>query len=258
MKDKIIVIEDEVNVRENIVTLLKEEGYAAYPAENGYDGIELIKNSDPDLVLCDIIMEGIDGYDVLKITRNIIDKPVPFIFLTAKVDSTDLRKGMELGADDYLFKPFKVRELLAAVKTRLINQQKNEKYYSSPKENSNTEKVDNKEKNYKFQDKILLKIGNEPKFISIKDIKVILAENQYSKIILSNNNSFLLKKSLNKWENNLPSEHFLRIHRSTIINTDFINNIESWFKNTYKIKIKGLAKDFIISRRNAAKLKLFL
>ncbi|MHB8906941.1 MAG: response regulator transcription factor, partial [Melioribacteraceae bacterium] len=117
---KILVIEDEKDIREVINALLTEEGYAVYSAKNGKDGIELAKNEIPNLIICDIMMPGMDGYTVLKeLSKNSSTKSIPFIFLTAKVERNDLRFGMELGADDYLFKPFKSEELLKSISSRL-------------------------------------------------------------------------------------------------------------------------------------------
>lgn len=129
---KILAIEDEPAVRENLVDLLEAEDFEAIAAENGRQGIELAKGELPDLILCDVMMPELDGYDVLQALRkNPNTASIPFIFLTAKADKGDTRKGMELGADDYLTKPFNRQELLAAIATRLdkhnTNQQTTQK-----------------------------------------------------------------------------------------------------------------------------------
>ncbi len=253
MKKRLVVIEDDKIVRENILIILTEEGYEVNSADNGYAGLELIKKENPDLVICDIMMEGISGYDVLKLVREVMEKPVPFIFLTAKIDSEDLRKAMELGADDYLHKPFKSLELLKAIQSRLNKMEMTQHYFSAAKERNEEEKK--KEKKYHLDDKILIKINNEPQFIILKTIKVISAENQYSKIFLENKKDFQIKRSLNAWEKMLPEKTFVRIHRSTIINIKYIENIQKWFKNSLKVKIVGIEEDFIISRRYSSKLK---
>ncbi|NOR86745.1 MAG: response regulator [Bacteroidales bacterium] len=117
---KILVIEDTANVRENICEILETEEYEVHSAENGKLGLELAANIQPDLVLCDIMMPVMDGYEVLKeMRKNIATSTVPFIFLTAKNTRTDQRAGMELGADDYIPKPFTIEELLGAVSMRL-------------------------------------------------------------------------------------------------------------------------------------------
>ena len=120
---KILVIEDEQVVRDNIVELLATEGYETVAAENGHVGITWAWEHKPDLIVCDVMMPELDGYEVLKLLR---EEPttalMPFIFLTAKADKTHLRQGMELGADDYLTKPFSKKDLLGAIAARLKKQ----------------------------------------------------------------------------------------------------------------------------------------
>ncbi len=116
----VLAIEDETDIREIIVEILTEEGFEVLEAENGQQGVKLAIDRVPDLVVCDISMPELDGYGVLKRLReNPQTKMTPFIFLTAKVTKDDLREGMNLGADDYLTKPFSVAELLGAVEARL-------------------------------------------------------------------------------------------------------------------------------------------
>lgn len=117
---KILVIEDDYNIRSNICEILTSEGYNTLQAENGQVGLKIISSQLPDLIICDIMMPGLNGFEVLEETRKYrITAPIPFIFLTAKVEPENLRKGMNLGADDYLFKPFHIQDLLDSVKTRL-------------------------------------------------------------------------------------------------------------------------------------------
>ena len=120
---KIIVLEDELSIRENIVELLEDEGYLVFEASNGQDGIALAMEKTPHLIISDVMMPVLDGYGVLKAVRA--HPPLattPFIFLTAKADKPDFRIGMELGADDYLTKPFTQEELLQAIASRLSRQ----------------------------------------------------------------------------------------------------------------------------------------
>ena len=117
---KIAVIEDEVIVRETIIERLTEAGYHVLSAENGLLGIDLIREQQPDLVLCDIMMPNLGGFGVLEyIRKDPATSLIPFIFLSALSDKTDLRKGMLSGADDYITKPFTKEELLNAVAVRL-------------------------------------------------------------------------------------------------------------------------------------------
>ncbi|MCY7355956.1 MAG: response regulator [Rudanella sp.] len=116
----ILLIEDNDEIRENTAEILELTGYTVLTAENGKIGVEKALATQPDLVICDIMMPVLDGYGVLHIfNKNPQLSGVPFIFLTAKTERMDFRKGMELGADDYLTKPFAESELLSAIEGRL-------------------------------------------------------------------------------------------------------------------------------------------
>ncbi|MGB3404405.1 MAG: hybrid sensor histidine kinase/response regulator [Microcoleaceae cyanobacterium] len=120
---KILVIEDELDVREIILDILYEEGYIAQGAENGEVGLKLALEIIPDLIICDVMMPKMDGHEVLKKTReNSKTATIPFVFLTAKATREDLRQGMNLGADDYLTKPFRRDELLNTILSRMKKQ----------------------------------------------------------------------------------------------------------------------------------------
>jgi two-component system, sensor histidine kinase and response regulator len=120
---KILIIEDEDTIRENIKTLLCTENFIVAEAEDGRVGIQMALEEHPDLILCDVMMPEVDGYEVLsEIRLHSATQLTPFIFLTAKITKEDVRMGMDLGADDYLTKPFSKKDLLSAVTTRLAKQ----------------------------------------------------------------------------------------------------------------------------------------
>jgi DNA-binding NarL/FixJ family response regulator len=117
---KILVIEDEPEMRRNLTTVLRLEQFRPLPAENGRIGIELAKKEKPDLILCDVMMPELDGYGVIAVLRADQETAaMPFIFLTAKGEKPDIRAGMNLGADDYLTKPVTKHDLLDAINSRL-------------------------------------------------------------------------------------------------------------------------------------------
>ena len=129
---KILVIEDQEIIRENIVKLLKAEGFDVTGAENGAQGLNAAVSNLPDVILCDVMMPELDGYGVLVALRsNPVTATVPFVFLTGKADRSEMRQGMELGADDYLTKPFTKAELVGAISSRLKKQEAvAEKYHT--------------------------------------------------------------------------------------------------------------------------------
>jgi DNA-binding NarL/FixJ family response regulator len=117
---KILVIEDEPEMRRNITALLRYHDYQPIEAENGRVGVALAQREKPDLVLCDVMMPELDGHGVLQaLQQNAELALIPFIFLTAKGEKDDLRSGMDLGADDYLTKPVANAELVRAIEARL-------------------------------------------------------------------------------------------------------------------------------------------
>lgn len=122
---RILVIEDDPTVRKLILKFLQSEGFEVMSAENGSSGIELAQMQEPDLIVCDVMMPECNGYEVLeRLQTDPATARIPFIFLTAKIDKADLRHGMDLGADDYLTKPFQRHELINAVTARLAKQAK--------------------------------------------------------------------------------------------------------------------------------------
>ena len=117
---RLLLIEDNNEIRENTAEILELGGYAVETAENGKVGVEKALLNKPDLIICDVMMPVLDGYGVLHLLNvNPELKGIPFIFLTAKAERGDFRKGMEMGADDYVTKPFSDIELLSAIESRL-------------------------------------------------------------------------------------------------------------------------------------------
>ncbi len=128
---KIVVIEDNNDIRDSIVEILELANYEVILAKNGIEGVALAISEVPDLILCDIMMPDLDGYGVLYLlAKNTTTSSIPFIFITAKSERADLRKGMEMGADDYLVKPFGRLELLNAIEIRLNKKLKEQQFYS--------------------------------------------------------------------------------------------------------------------------------
>jgi len=128
----LLLIEDNNEIRENTAEILQLAGYTVSTAENGKKGIEIALQNKPDLIVCDVMMPVLDGYGVLHlINKNPDLSGIPFIFLTAKAERNDFRKGMEMGADDYITKPFSDIELLNAVESRLLKIELLKKEYQS-------------------------------------------------------------------------------------------------------------------------------
>lgn len=120
----VLLIEDDLALRENTAELLELSNYSILTAPNGKVGIQLAKEKKPDIIVCDIMMPEVDGYGVLEeLSRDDATKHIPFIFLSAKTEHKEIRKGMDLGADDYLTKPFEEEDLISAIESRLAKAQ---------------------------------------------------------------------------------------------------------------------------------------
>jgi CRP-like cAMP-binding protein len=139
MSKKVLIIEDNNDIRENVIEVLELAGYEVFEANNGKTGVDLAIKNQPDIILCDIMMPELDGYGVLyMLNKNPQTATIPFIFLTAKAERIDMRKGMEMGADDYLTKPFDDMDLLSAIETRLRKKELQQNFYSKSLDQLNT------------------------------------------------------------------------------------------------------------------------
>jgi len=252
MKTKLLLIEDELDLADNIKSILELNEFDVTTARDGAMGITLAKQIIPDIIISDILMPNKTGYEVLEeLNKDEKTSHIPFIFLSAKVEHKDLRKGMELGADDYIFKPFHSKELISAVNARL----KRANLIKSKILDGNEENVNR----YKQDDNIILSINKNSNIIKVNKIIYIIAERQYSKVVITNGKSVLLRKSLLYWESILPSELFFRIHRNTIVNVQEVDSISKKSDGKYKVIMKNTRIEFEISRRYMKKIReLFL
>jgi CRP-like cAMP-binding protein len=167
-RKKILIIEDNQDIRENLVEILELSGYKTYDCENGKLGYDLAIHEKPDLIICDIMMPEMDGYALLHLIRkNEKTGNIPFIFLTAKTDRSDFRKGMELGADDFITKPFEDMELLNAIESRFKRNEVYQKAVESHKMHGN---IDFK--------KIFIDSGNPVKLLKKQ---ILFEEGKYAK-----------------------------------------------------------------------------
>jgi len=129
---KIVLIDDDNGILETTVDILELAGYKVFTANNGKEGITQIKSKKPDVILCDINMPKLDGYEVFRILNRMPETTsIPFIFLSANKNNNDIRKGMNLGAADYLTKPFKEIDLLDSIETRIERNNKLKNNYNS-------------------------------------------------------------------------------------------------------------------------------
>ncbi len=244
---KILIIEDELNIRSNLKEILEIKGFEAITASDGPEGIEMAKKHLPDIILCDIKMPGKDGYQVKKeLSNNDNTVSIPFIYLTAKAEITDIKYGMKLGADDYLIKPIKAAELVDSIENRI-------KRVEELRRNKPAEKKEKKRKAEK--DFILLERNGKPELVNISGISLITSNGNYSEVYTSEGKKYFVRKLLKAWEELLSESVFLRVHRKYIININFVTDIEKWFKRSLRVKITGYTEPIMVSERYAVKIK---
>lgn len=247
---KILAIDDDKDILKTLVQLLKLIGYIVVSTDNGVEAIELAKKELPDLIICDIALPVVDGYSILKtLGQNEQTASIPFIFLTAKTEVKDIRKGMEAGADDYILKPFTMEELITSINLRF---EKLDRIKSNYEE---LEHAQHSNKKLKRDSHLILNINNQPETVVVENIKIITSSDQYSSVQTIHNKKLLVRKSLNDWEDCLPEELFLRIHRSTIINLNFVEKFEKWFNGGFLVFMKEIKEPLEVSRRYRQKIK---
>ncbi len=262
---KVLIIEDNVDLAENLYLFLKELGYDTICAHNGDNGLKMIIEKNPDIILCDIMLPDISGYKLLSELKKLEERIMPiFIFLTAKTQRDDLRKGMTIGADDYITKPFTNDELLKSINTQLRKRSKilmrlnnspdnnRKNIFNSGQSNQGNDPVKTE---LKYNDHIFINDRKNPGFYLVKDILFIRSLKDYTRIYLTDDKKFLMRKPMIYWVKTLPNEQFLRIHRQTLINLNFIEKIEPLSSNRFSILMKNISKKLEVSQRHSNKIK---
>jgi len=249
---KILVIEDDCTLRLTIKELLETNNYEVFSASNGIEGIQLAKDTIPDLIVCDVMMPNLDGYKVLEsLKKEPLLFSTPFIFLTAKAEPSDIRNGMENGADDYLTKPFRAINLLKAIETRL------ERFSAILKQKDDSE-IKSKEPMKELlteNDRLFIDDKNKPHIIRVGDILWIKADGEYSIVCTIDNTKLFVRKLIKQWELQLPQNIFMRIHRSSIVNITYMEKIEMWTNRSFILLLKHTNEKFIVSQRYTQKIK---
>jgi DNA-binding LytR/AlgR family response regulator len=263
---RILVIEDNRELCENICSLLEKSKYLYSFASSGEGALQLLNQLKPDLILCDIMLPDMNGYSVLKKIKKMENVALPiFIFLTAKTQREDIRYGMELGAEDYITKPFTKDELLNSIKIQFEKREKlsmqlkdNEigpvkKGFAEKKSKNKFSTLTNTNSNY--EEYLFLRSKKESGLFMIDEIVAIKSLKDYSQIYVNGNKTFVLRKTMNEWEKKLSNKNFLRIHRQTIINLKYVDKIEPRSSNRFQVSILAINKKFDVSQRYSLRLK---
>ena len=214
---KILVIEDELNIREVLKDILDLAGYEVETASNGRSGFEAFSNNRPDLVLCDVNMPDLNGFDLLSaINQRFSDEVIPpFLFLTANVEPEDIRAGLNLGADDYITKPFDHREILQIIKLRL---DKRKKLMAESKDVSSA--VNQVSKDFVFN-KLALPSEEGLEIIPFENLIRVEADRAYCKFYLNDGRKIMVSKPMKEFEEKLIQNNFFKVHKSSIVNLEY-------------------------------------
>lgn len=234
-KHTAIIVDDERLARKALTTLINETGAIKIVGETDSvaNAVILAEHTNPDVIFLDIQMPGESGFDLL----DKIDPGIKIIFVTA-FDNFAIR-AFEVNAIDYLMKPVTPERLKTAIERIDIEQDKTK----TPKTRLTP------------GDRLFLMFTSHYIFLKIDTIIYILSSGDYSEVYISDGRHGLTNKPMNEWEERLPDNHFCRIHRSAIININYVTKIEDWFNNSFRVYLTGIEKPFIMSRRYAALIK---
>jgi len=230
-----IIVDDERLARKELRSMLAEHEIidVVGDAETVTQAAELVHAKKPDVLFLDIQLPGETGFDLLeKITHA-----CQIIFVTA-FDAYAIR-AFEVNALDYLLKPINPARLAQAIERLMIPDSAS----AAPA------------RALEYEDRLFIEVDERSRFLKVSDIIVISAMGDYSQIFSSDGQKSLVLKPLKDWEERLPAKHFTRIHRSTIINVDYVERVENWFNRSYRIHIRQLAEPLVMSRRYAARFK---
>lgn len=235
-KIKALIVDDERLARKELRSLLADfsEVEIIGEADSVSQALDLIESKQPSIVFLDIQLTNENGFDLLEKAESAQFKT---IFVTA-FDAYAIR-AFEVNALDYLLKPVNPDRLKKAVE----------------KITKNDKPAENNLRPLELDDRLLLEIGGRSLFLKISRISHILAAGDYSEVFTNEGKKFLVEKSLREWETRLPEKHFVRIHRTAIINLESVERLESWFNRSYQIYLQNHSAPLTVSRRYAAQLK---
>jgi len=230
-----ILVDDERLARKELRSMLAEHDIidVAGEAETVKQAAELVNAKNPDVLFLDIQLPGETGFDLLEK----ISPACKIIFVTA-FDAYAIR-AFEVNALDYLLKPINPARLAQAIE-RLTTH-----------DSALVPPV----RDLEYEDRLFIEVDERSRLLKVSDIIVISAMGDYSQILSCDGQKSLVLKPLKDWEERLPAKHFTRIHRSTIVNLEYVERVESWFNRSYRIHIRQIPEPLVMSRRYAARFK---
>lgn len=279
-----VLIDDDLNSRKLLNVLLKKFPNIEVVGEAASltKAIDIVQETKPDSVFLDICLGNNSGFDLV----NKISPDSKVIFISA-FDDYAIR-AFKVNALDYIKKPIDFERLSITIKRLISNtlenkkllknkNDKNSEYETNGQETDelndiieeeddysgnepekdliNTDTKISKKKLFDYDDRIFISFDNVARFIKISSIECITAEKDYSYVYISGAKRVLVLRSMVEWEERLPKKNFVRIHRSTIANLEYIEKVEKWFNSSYLVFVQNISEPFQMSRRYATKLK---
>ncbi len=254
---KILLIDDEEAFREVTGQLLLKHGFEFLAASDGREGLRRAGESLPDLILCDLLMPEMNGYAVLAALRDderLAETPV--IFLTAESEPAEVRRGMNLGAEDYLIKPASILDLVGAIKARLDRRQSERCRRAKQVKRARRlarRRLARQDAAALLADSpltgsFLIKTLKEKQLVKNDEIKSIIAFGEYSRVYWDKSaQGVLLRKSLKRWQSELPSEQFIRVHRRAIVNLAFLDRVERLPAGRLQVHLRDMPEPILVS-----------
>ncbi len=259
---KILVIDDEESFGQLITSFLSQQGFEVVAVADGKAGVERAAETLPNLIVCDLNMPGMDGYEVLAALQlDPMLADIPLIFLTGQAQPSQVRQGMNLGADDYLTKPVDLADLLSAVRVRLSRRQAQRQRQDQQMEELQQSLAQARQRlaakpaapaSSRPGDTFLVKTLTEKRLVKVAEINRIIAYGEYSWVYWhKNTKGALLRKSLKQWLSELPGEQFIRVHRGAIVNLAWMERIEQLPDGRMQVRLRDTPEPILVSLRLA-------
>lgn len=267
----ILIIEDDQAFVFSVTRLLSGHGYSVLAASEGLGAIDLAATSRPDLILCDVELPTIDGYEVLRLLRqNPQLADIPVILLTGRSDKRDVRAGMNLGADDYLTKPVSAADLLQSVQTRIERRRFHEKWAEQQVKpatrTASRRAVEPDAPGSGTQPgepspssrSVLLRTAAGSRVVRVDHITHLTADGEYSRVFWVQGKGVMLRKSLKSWAAELPAAQFIRVHRNTLVNAAYVESVYPSGGGRLTLGLRGRPEAIQVSLRLAPRVKRLL
>lgn len=249
--DDILIIDGNNSSLQLISRFLESAGFKTYQSSQGEEALRRANSILPSLIICNVALPEMSGYEILqRLLKDDRTASIPFIFLAHNNDLQEMKKAMALGADCYIAKPFNAAELISIINTKLKKQKLIKRRGLDEYIRNNIDKS-----SINANETVLLNVDKRKKLIKKNDIEYITALGPYTNLFVVGKGIMQVRKLLKLWECILPEENFIKIHRSAIINSRFIKEIERRSSRTLMIKMENSNETFITSQRYSVRVR---